>query len=293
MRMRLEVRLAKRGGRGGDDIECRAWKGARWQIRGASQTVKGCGEEFIELDDIGQRQHVEDSEAPAQSGLPIAEWVPGDSNTGLKVASCGVGKQRITQVRRSIRELPENSQFSLNFCRYVRHFIPQAQINGDVRPPMPIVLEIRPHDRLAKAPLGDRAGYSCGQEKGMICQKVRERVEGKNTIGIGSCQDVVPDSFHPAPEFQGVTTPSKRNVVVGLNRGPMEMIASYSSQTAHKSSQARNHDTGSVAARHGSERRVRGERVSTCECQAGRRDHAIDSESERIHQTRAKSMSFV
>ena len=158
---------------------------------------------------------------------------------------------------------------------------------------MPIVLQVRPYDRLAKAPLGDGAGYSCGQEKRMICQKVGERVEGKNTIRIGSRQDVVPESFHPAPEFEGVTTPRKRNVVVGLNRGPMKMVASDGAQTTHKSCQPRNDDTGSVAAPHGSERRVRGERVSTCEGQAGGRDHAIDSESERIHETRAKRMSFV
>ena len=71
------------------------------------------------------------------------------------------------------------------------------------------------------------------------------------------------------------------------------MVASYGSQTTHKSRQARDDDTGSVAARHGSERRVSGEWVSTCEGQAGGRDHAIDSESERIHETRAKRMSFV
>ena len=124
MRMRLEVRLAKRVGRGGDDIECRGWKGARRQIRSASQTVKRCGEEFIELDDVGQRQYVEDSEAPAQRRLAIAEGVPGDSYTRFKVASCGVGKQRITHVGRCIRQLPEDRQFSVNFCRHGRHFIP-------------------------------------------------------------------------------------------------------------------------------------------------------------------------
>src|SRR5258708_29477993 len=114
------------------------------------------------------------------------------------------------------RELPEKGQVFGKSCRYGRQLITQAQINGDVLPPMPIVLEICPDDRLAKAPLGDGAGYSRGEEKGMICQKVGERVEGKNTIGIGSRQDVVPDSLHPAPEFEGVTTPRKRHVVVGL-----------------------------------------------------------------------------
>src|SRR5213080_40555 len=108
---------------------------------------------------------------------------------------------------------------------------------------MPIVLQVRPYDRLAKAPLGDGAGYSCGQEKRMICQKVGERVEGKNTIRIGSRQDVVPESFHPAPEFEGVTTPRKRNVVVGLNRGPMKMVASYGSQATPKSRETRNGDS--------------------------------------------------
>src|SRR5258708_5206410 len=293
MRMRLEVRLAKRVGRGGDDIECRGRNGARRQIRSASQTVKRRGEEFIELDDVRQRQYVEDPEATAQSGLAIGEGVPGNSYTRFKVPGCGVAKQRITQVGRGIRELPENGQFFVNFCRYGRHFIPQAQINGDVLPPMPIVLEICPDDRLAKAPLGDGAGYSRGQEKGLICQKVGKRVEGKNTIGIGSRQDVVPDSLHPTPEFEGVTAPRKRNVVVGLNGGPVEMVAPYRSQTTHKSRQARNDDTGRVAARHGSERRVRGERVSTCEGQTGGRYHAIDSKSERIHETRAKRMCFV
>src|SRR5207244_3146124 len=127
MRVRLEVSLAKRVGRCGNDIECSGWKGARRQIRSTSQTIKGCGEEFIELDDVGQRQYVEDSEPSAQRRLAIAEWVPGDSYTRLKVASRGVGKQRITQVGRSVRELPENRQFSMDFCRYGGHFIPQAQ----------------------------------------------------------------------------------------------------------------------------------------------------------------------
>src|SRR5437879_12962158 len=129
MRMRLEVRLAKRVGRGGEDSEWRGWKGARRQIRSASQTVKRCGEEFIELDDVRQRQYVEDPEATAQSGLAIAEGVPGNSYTRFKVPGCGVGKQRITQVGRSIRELPENGQFFENFFRSCRHFIPQAQLN--------------------------------------------------------------------------------------------------------------------------------------------------------------------
>src|SRR5260370_12604992 len=124
------------------------------------------------MNDVGQGQHVKDSKAPTQRGLAIAEWVPGDSYARLKVAFCGVGEQRITQVRRGIRELPENSQMPVNFRRYGRHFIPQAQINGDVLAPTPVVLEVRSNDSLAEAPLGDGAGYRCGQEKRMICQKV-------------------------------------------------------------------------------------------------------------------------
>src|SRR5258708_29903950 len=179
-----------------------------------------------------------------------------------------------------MRELPENRQLSLNFCGYGRHFIAQPQIDGDVLPPTPIVLEIRPHDCLAKAPLRTRAGYSWGQEKRMICQKVGERVEGKDPIGIRSRQDVVPDSFPPAPEFPGVTAPGKRNVVIGLNRGPVEMVASYSAQTTHESSEPRDHNTGSIWARHGSEGRVPSEKVSTCERQASGRAPAIDSRVE-------------
>src|SRR5258708_6811834 len=72
MRMGLEVSRAKRVGRRGDDIECRVWKGARRQIRSTAQSIKGRGEEFIELDDVGQWQCVEDPEAPAQSGLAVA-----------------------------------------------------------------------------------------------------------------------------------------------------------------------------------------------------------------------------
>src|SRR2546427_11511775 len=104
MRMRLEVRLAKRVGRGGDDIECRGWKGARRQIRSASQTVKRCGEEFVELDDGRQRQYVEDPEATAQRGLAIAEGVPGNSYTRVKGPGCGVAKQRTNQGVRGNRE---------------------------------------------------------------------------------------------------------------------------------------------------------------------------------------------
>src|SRR6267378_4182123 len=81
MRVRLEVRLAKRVGRRGDDIECRVWKGARRQIRSASQTVKRCGEEFIELDDVRQRQYVEDPEAPAQS-CELWSWKTADHPSG-------------------------------------------------------------------------------------------------------------------------------------------------------------------------------------------------------------------
>src|SRR5258708_33787543 len=110
-----------------------------------------------------------------------------------------------------------------------------------------------------------RAGCCCGQKERMICQKVGERVEGKDPIGIRSRQDVVPDSFHPAPEFPGVTAPGKRNVVIGLNRGPVEMVASYSAQTTHESSEPRAHNTGSIVARDRSEDRLPHARDPPCE----------------------------
>ena len=71
------------------------------------------------------------------------------------------------------------------------------------------------------------------------------------------------------------------------------MVASYSSQTSHKSREARNCNTGSIAAGHGSERSVRSRGVSTCEGQTRRRNHPIDSETQGIQKTRTEGVRFV
>ena len=60
-------------------------------------------------------------------------------------------------MRLCIGKVAQDSQLTLNLCWHGGHFVTQTEIEGHIRAPAPVVLEIRADDGLTEASLGDGA----------------------------------------------------------------------------------------------------------------------------------------
>src|SRR5882757_2585518 len=109
--------------------------------------------------------------------------------------------------------MTQNGQLSLYLCRNGRHFIAQTEIEGNIRSPPPVVLQVGSDDRLAKPSLGDGTRDCRAQQEGLIGYKIRERAERKFSSAIGNCENVVAQTLGIYTELNGMSSLRKGNVV--------------------------------------------------------------------------------
>src|SRR5258707_13823300 len=94
-----------------------------------------------------------------------------------------------------IGELPENAQLALNVGGYGPHFVTQTQIEGQIRAPAPVILDVGSENGLEKSTLGDCAGNRCTQRERPIGQKIRQLAERKFSAGVRNRKNVVPHAL--------------------------------------------------------------------------------------------------
>src|SRR6266404_4590042 len=116
-------------------------------------------------------------------------------------------------MRLRIGKVTQNGQLSLHLCRYGRHFITQTEIQGNIRSPPPVVLEVCSDDSLTKSSLGDRTRDRRTQGERSIGQKIRQRAEGKFSSAVGNCEDIVPQALDIHAEPNGMSSSRKGDVV--------------------------------------------------------------------------------
>src|SRR5258707_14578784 len=116
-------------------------------------------------------------------------------------------------MRLCIGKVTQNGQLSLHLCRYGRHFIAQTEIEGNIRSPAPVVLQVSSDDRLPKSSLRDRTRDRRAQRERLIGQKIRERAEGKFSSAIRNCEDVIPQALDIYTELKGMSSLRKGDVV--------------------------------------------------------------------------------
>src|SRR6266850_90630 len=93
-RMRFEVSLAKSVRRCGECCVGRHRVGSRRQVSCARGFEERRRKEFVHLEQIRQRQYVEDPETSTHRGLAIAHGVPGKAHARLQIAKRRVRSQR-------------------------------------------------------------------------------------------------------------------------------------------------------------------------------------------------------
>ena len=170
-RTRVKVTLAE-DIRGRSNIERAVRKGARRQ-GGSNPKLEIRGrKKFIEHDGIRERKNVEHPESCTQHRFGVGERVPGKTYARLEIPKCGICEQRIAQMRLRIGELSQNGQLSMHFAWHRRRFVAQPEIDRKVRTPTPIVLHVRPNNRLAKSSPRDRAGKGHTQRERRVGQKI-------------------------------------------------------------------------------------------------------------------------
>src|SRR5712692_4767315 len=89
-------------------------------------------------------------------------------------------------MRCGVRDVAKYDQLALHLGRHRRHFIAQTKINGHVRAPTPIVLNVTCQDCLAKTTPSYRAGNRGTQEERNVGQEIGEGVKGERTAGIST-----------------------------------------------------------------------------------------------------------
>src|SRR6266403_903815 len=98
-------------------------------------------------------------------------------------------------MRLCIGKVTQNGQLSLHLCRYGRHFIAHTEIEGNIRSPPPVVLQVCSDDRLAKSSLGDRTRDRRTQRERSIGQKIRQRAEGKFSSAVRNRKEIIPQAL--------------------------------------------------------------------------------------------------
>src|SRR6266436_5503230 len=116
-------------------------------------------------------------------------------------------------MRLRISKVTQNGQLSLHLCRNGRHFVTQTEIEGNIRSPPPVVLQVSSDDRLAKSSLGDGTRDRRTQRERLIGQKVRERAEGKFSSAVRNRQDIIPQALDIHAELNGMSPFRKGDVV--------------------------------------------------------------------------------
>src|ERR1700730_1348185 len=181
-----------------------------------------------------QRQNIIDPEAAANRSLSVPERIPSKSDAGFKVAKRGVrivwtnaaatgpwlwgyrGSEQSCAYRRGIRNVDQIRDPALGIVQHGRHFIAQAEIEGQVRFHFPVVLHIGANKRLAEFPRlvddwqfgfkGER--YTLQGERGIV-----ELIEPPRVL---ECVLVVIHTLDASAKFDSVSTVGPESIVVYL-----------------------------------------------------------------------------
>ncbi len=172
------------------------WKGAGQPIEEAYRISRGVFEHRV-LEErrrlghqqnvlIGQRQHVKQTNAAADSQLAVAERIPGKSDPRFKIL-CGwvAFKQRITQMGSAGGQISQNRELPVGLGKHAGHFIAEAEIQSQIRFPAPVVLNISAKDVLAEIAGCERAGNSALKLARRVGQKMLQVAEEPDSVGIG------------------------------------------------------------------------------------------------------------
>src|SRR5580698_2937147 len=216
--------------------------GAKSGIRvGSNNLERRCGG-GIKAELVGKRQHIKDTEAGANGSLTVFARIPGKTNARFIVQGCGVVGDRTARPDRTASSCSRSAiEKRLNLLesssgnritvdgipgdgvrigRPRGRFVTQADVEREVWPETPVVLDVARKKALSQPNFKRAAGRKSVQLVRRVGQESRQRIAVHAAVRAQLLENVVLHTLKSKAEFDGVRPAGEKGVVVELDGIP-------------------------------------------------------------------------
>src|SRR6202047_4013245 len=139
-------------------------------------------------------------------------------------------------MRLVVSDVEESAERAVNLGGHAGRLVTKAKVKRQVRKGVPIVLDIKADEGFSNRPVSSaEAGVKTLR---MVGQETRERAEIKISVVVVS-EKIQSHSLERHAELERMQSPGQEGIVVGLNRGPVIVIAAEGSDASRIADKAR------------------------------------------------------
>src|ERR1700694_783261 len=140
-------------------------------------------------------------------------------------------------MRLVVSDVDESAERAVNLGGHAGRLVAKAKVKRQVRKDVPIVLDIKAEEGFSNRPVS--SGEAGVKTLRVVGQEIRERAEIEIAVVLVS-EKIESHSLERHAELERMQSPGQEGIVVGLNRGPVIVIAAEGSDASRKTDKAGN-----------------------------------------------------